>query len=49
AGTASIGVLLQNAQNMSDMPLAIAVMIVVLAIGVVVDSVFGLADRQIRR
>ena len=49
AGTASIGVLLQNAQNMSDMPLAIAVMIVVLVIGVMVDSVFGLADRQIRR
>lgn len=49
AGTASIGVLLENAQNMSDMPLAIAVMIVVLVIGIVVDSVFGLADSQIRR
>ncbi|WP_313888556.1 ABC transporter permease [Mycolicibacterium sp. CBMA 226] len=49
AGTASIGVLLENAQNMSDMPLAIAVMIVVLVIGIIVDSVFGLADRQIRR
>ncbi|WGI34484.1 ABC transporter permease subunit [Mycolicibacterium aubagnense] len=49
AGSASIGVLLENAQNMSDMPLAIAVMIVVLVIGVVVDSVFGLVDRQIRR
>lgn len=49
AGTASIGVLLENAQNMSDMPLAIAVMIVVLVIGIVVDSVFGVADRQIRR
>ncbi|MEN4451235.1 hypothetical protein ACJH6J_03815 [Mycobacterium sp. SMC-18] len=31
------------------MPLAIAVMIVVLVIGIVVDSVFGLADSQIRR
>lgn len=49
AGTASIGVLLENAQNMSDMPLAISVMIVVLLIGIVVDSVFGAADRQIRR
>ncbi|WP_237162849.1 ABC transporter permease [Mycolicibacterium mucogenicum] len=49
AGTASIGVLLENAQNMSDMPLAIAVMIVVLVIGIIVDSVFGVADRQIRR
>ncbi|KAB7760316.1 ABC transporter permease [Mycolicibacterium mucogenicum] len=49
AGTASIGVLLENAQNMSDMPLAIAVMIVVLVIGIIVDSVFAAADRQIRR
>ena len=49
AGTASIGVLLENAQNMSDMPRAIAVMIVVLVIGIIVDSVFGVADRQIRR
>ncbi|SEA28603.1 MULTISPECIES: ABC transporter permease [unclassified Mycobacterium] len=49
AGTASIGVLLENAQNMSDMPLAIAVMIVVLVIGIIIDSVFAAADRQIRR
>lgn len=49
AGTASIGVLLENAQNMSDMPLAISVMIVVLLIGIVVDSIFGVADSQIRR
>jgi len=46
--TASIGVLLENAQNLSDMPAAMAIMIVILVIGVVVDAVFGFADRRIR-
>ena len=46
--TASIGVLLENAQNLSDMPAAMAIMIVILAIGIVVDAVFGFADRLIR-
>lgn len=46
--TASIGVLLENAQNLSDMPSAMAIMMVILAIGIVVDAVFGFADRRIR-
>ena len=47
-GTSSIGVLLENAQNLSDMPAAMAMMIVILVIGIVVDAVFGFADRRIR-
>jgi NitT/TauT family transport system permease protein len=47
--TASIGVLLENAQNLSDMPSAIAIMIVILLIGIVVDAFFSAADRHIRR
>lgn len=46
--TASIGVLLENAQNLSDMPSAIAIMIVVLMIGIVIDAVFNAADQRIR-
>lgn len=46
--TASIGVLLENAQNLTDMPAAIAIMIVILFIGIVVDAAFGVADRHIR-
>ncbi|WP_264990570.1 ABC transporter permease [Mycobacterium kiyosense] len=49
SNTASIGVLLENAQNMADMPAAIAIMIVILLIGIVMDSAFGAADRLIRR
>ncbi|WP_246398300.1 ABC transporter permease [Mycobacterium vicinigordonae] len=47
--TASIGVLLENAQNMTDMPSAMAIMIVILAIGIVMDAAFAAVDRQIRR
>ncbi|QNI05039.1 ABC transporter permease [Mycobacterium kubicae] len=49
ANTSSIGVLLANAQNLSDMPSAIAVMIVILAIGIVVDALFSTLDLRIRR
>lgn len=49
ANTSSIGVLLENAQNLSDMPSAISVMIVILAIGIMVDAVFSALDRQVRR
>lgn len=49
ANTSSIGVLLENAQNLTDMPSAIAIMTVILIIGIVVDAVFGFADRQVRR
>ncbi|OBJ47362.1 ABC transporter permease [Mycobacterium sp. 1423905.2] len=49
ANTSSIGVLLENAQNLSDMPSAIAVMIVILAIGIAVDALFSALDRRVRR
>lgn len=47
--SASIGVLLENAQNLSDMPSAIAIMIVILLIGIAIDAVFNAADQRIRR
>lgn len=46
--TASIGVLLDNAQNLSDMPSAIAIMIVILTLGILIDGIFTLADNVIR-
>jgi NitT/TauT family transport system permease protein len=49
ANTASIGVLLENAQNLSDMPAAIAIMIVILALGIVIDGLFTFLDNEIRR
>lgn len=49
SNTASIGVLLENAQNLSDMPSAIAIMIVILLIGIAIDAVFNAADQRIRR
>lgn len=49
ANTASIGVLLENAQNLSDMPAAIAIMIVILALGIVIDGLFTLLDSEVRR
>jgi NitT/TauT family transport system permease protein len=49
ANTSSIGVLLENAQNLTDMPSAIAIMTVILAIGIFVDALFGAVDLRIRR
>ena len=49
ANSASIGVLLENAQNLSDMPSAIAIMIVILALGIVIDGLFSLLDNAVRR
>jgi NitT/TauT family transport system permease protein len=46
---ASIGVLLENAQNMSDMPSAIAIMIVILTLGIVIDALFSLLENVVRR
>jgi NitT/TauT family transport system permease protein len=45
----SIGQLLNSDQQQSDMASAIAVIIVILIIGICVDSLFGVADRAIRR
>ncbi len=44
-----LGTLLNTDQAAADMASAIAVMIVILIIGICVDSLFGTADRAIRR
>jgi NitT/TauT family transport system permease protein len=49
AGQPSIGVLFQSDQDQTDMPSTIAVMIVILILGVVVDAAFGAANRAIRK
>jgi NitT/TauT family transport system permease protein len=49
ANQPSLGVLLSTDQDQSDMQSATAIIIVILIIGVIVDQLFGLADRSIRR
>jgi len=49
ANQPSLGVLLSTDQDQSDMESATAIIIVILVIGVIVDQLFGLADRNIRR
>ncbi len=49
AGQPSIGVLFQADQDQTDMPSTIAVMIVILVLGVLVDAAFGAANRTIRK
>ena len=49
AGSSSIGVLLSNDQNQADTASAMAIMIVILLLGLVVDALFGTLDRTIRR
>jgi NitT/TauT family transport system permease protein len=49
AGKPSLGVLLNNDQEQSDMVSATAIIIVILVIGLGVHSLFELADRTIRR
>jgi NitT/TauT family transport system permease protein len=49
ANQPSIGVLLNTYQDQSDTSDAIAIMIVILIIGLMVDSTFGATDRAIRR
>ena len=44
----ALGVRLDYARTLNDYPLLIAYMIVILIIGIVVDSIFGVADRRIR-
>ena len=48
-GQPSIGVLLSNYQDQTDMTGAISIMIVILVIGIVVDTLFAKADLAIRR
>ena len=49
-GKQSIGVQMQNARDLADSPALLASMVVILAIGIVVDSlVFATADKALRR
>jgi NitT/TauT family transport system permease protein len=48
-GKAGIGTGLENARQASDYPALMAYMIVVLIIGIVIDSLFGKADSTLRR
>jgi NitT/TauT family transport system permease protein len=49
AGHPSLGVLLQNARDVSDASWLLSMMIVILIVGIVVDSLFTAADTSIRR
>lgn len=49
ANQPSLGVLLQTDQDQADMASATAIIIVILVIGIIVDSVFSAADRSLRR
>ncbi|OLE80817.1 MAG: ABC transporter permease [Actinobacteria bacterium 13_1_20CM_2_65_11] len=49
ANQTSIGQQLQSARNLSDTQQLLAIMIVILVIGVGVDSLFGTLDKAIRR
>ena len=49
ANQPSLGVLLQTDQDQADMASATAIIIVILVIGILVDTAFGAADRSLRR
>jgi NitT/TauT family transport system permease protein len=49
ANQPSIGVLLSTDQDQADMVSATAIMIVILILGIMVHTLFGMADRGIRR
>ena len=49
AGQPSLGVLLSTDQSQADMESATAIIIVILILGIIVDMLFGLGDRAIRR
>ena len=49
AGQPSLGILLSNDQDQADMQGATAIIIVILILGIIVDMLFGLGDRAIRR
>jgi NitT/TauT family transport system permease protein len=49
ANQPSLGVLLTTDQDQTDMASAISIIIVILIIGICVDTLFGTADRAIRR
>jgi NitT/TauT family transport system permease protein len=49
ANQPSLGVLLSTDQDQADMQGATSIIIVILILGIIVDMVFGVADRAIRR
>ena len=49
ANQPSLGVLLSTDQDQSDMPSATAIIIVILVLGILVHTLFSMADRAIRR
>jgi NitT/TauT family transport system permease protein len=49
AGVPSIGVLFEADQDQTDMPSTIAIMIVILILGVIVDALFVQANKAIRK
>jgi NitT/TauT family transport system permease protein len=49
AGQPSLGVLLSTDQAQADMQSATSIIIVILILGIIVHTLFGLADRSIRR
>ena len=49
AGKAAIGQRLQFSRDLSDYPLMMSWMLVILVLGIVADSLFGAADGAIRR
>ena len=49
AGKQTLGGLLDFSRQFSDFEGLIAVMIVILVIGIIIDSIFGVFDKQIRR
>jgi NitT/TauT family transport system permease protein len=49
AGQPSLGVLLSNDQDQADMQGATSIIIVILILGIIVDMLFGVGDRAIRR
>ena len=49
ANQPSLGVLLSTDQDQADMQGATSIIIVILILGIIVDMLFGLADRSIRR
>ncbi len=48
-GTISVGVRMQNARDLSDTPLVISYILVVLVIGILIDQLFNAADNALRK
>jgi len=49
ASRPSLGANLQFSRELTDIPLMMAFMVTILIVGIIVDSVFGRAERAVRR